>query len=66
MECRTGKTVYRSERAAGDALREVRERRELAVRFGRSTWPDGTPHESRTYPCPHCYGWHLTSAPLQP
>lgn len=53
MDCPTGKRVYRSERAAAHAL---------AVCQGER--PDGDRRtEVAWYPCPHCYGYHLTSRP---
>jgi hypothetical protein len=47
------KVRYRSESAARGALRT------LADPHSRAAGAPKLPH--RAYPCPGCYGWHLTS-----
>lgn len=52
---RTGKTRYRSEWDAIDAMARTRKR----VSFrGESS---SSPPAARVYACPYCEGWHLTS-----
>lgn len=58
--CRTGKLRFRNEEEARTALRSA-----------RAVSQSGEPHsakrrEDRYYPCEHCGGYHLTSAPERP
>jgi hypothetical protein len=55
----TGKRRYRDSKQAKDALRSVRERRQLDVQHGRET----RRLEVRDYRCPVCLGRHLTHLP---
>lgn len=52
------KARYETAEAAQVALERVREKRLAAD-------PTDEHVESRTYQCPHCEGWHLTSQPLR-
>ena len=49
MACPTGKLRYRDRLEAQLALLRV------------STDDDPRRKEKRSYQCPHCHGWHLTS-----
>lgn len=55
---RTGKTRFRDEAAARQALARTRKRVTFTARPD-----DGSHPAARVYPCPFCRGWHLTSRP---
>lgn len=53
----TGKLRYRDHRQASDALSSTRWRRRLDQLDGI----ESKRNETRSYKCPHCGGWHITS-----
>jgi hypothetical protein len=56
--CENGKLRYRSREQAQDALVKARHAQVTAEALGRSTGH----REKRSYACPTCAGWHLTSS----
>jgi hypothetical protein len=50
VSCPSGKIRYRDKTAALFALAMIRPRRERREK-----------NEVKSYPCPQCHGWHLTS-----
>ncbi len=60
LRCDSGKARYRDKTEAVHALHAVKNnaKRQLE-QFGTSRRK-----ESRTYRCPDCKGWHLTSKPM--
>lgn len=58
--CDSGKARYRDKTEAVHALHSVKNNAERQLeQFGTSRRK-----ESRTYRCPECKGWHLTSKPM--
>lgn len=55
--CPTGKVKYRNEHDARVGL--------VGAVIGKNRG-DQRRHERRVYECPHCAGWHLTSAAYRP
>jgi len=59
--CSTGKLRFRSREQAQAALVQAKHARVAAHALGRPS----SRNEQRSYQCPTCSGWHLTSQPLR-